>query len=218
MYNSESIFKIILIKNRKITSGGFMKLFKRLGFVCLIAVILAMPVASYAIVDASIYGGYSFSGEMSGSGVTDDTKGWLYGFNGHVNTGIPYIFTIGLGGFYQMSPLDVKTSAGTVNSNRTTYGIDVYGQLDLPFIPVNPYVRYGLGINDKIKVDNSGGSNTYSKYFNSSYYGIGLGYSLFDAVLVDVKIFAEYRYTMSKLDSGIKLKGNEIDFGLQVSI
>lgn len=197
----------------------FMYLLKKLSIVIfIISVLILIPDYSYAIADLSAFGGYSFGGKLKSAGTSDNLDGWQYGLYGHLNTGIPMLFTVGLGGFYQIAPLSLKTSSGTVDATKTAVGIDAYGQLDLPIIPVKPYLRYGLAVNEKYEVKYSGGSTNYSKNFNSNYYGIGLCYPIFSLVKFDLQLFAEYLYTTSKQENGVKINGNTINIGIKASI
>ncbi|MBN2038532.1 MAG: outer membrane beta-barrel protein [Spirochaetes bacterium] len=173
-----------------------------------------VPASSYAIVDFSIYGGYSFAGELEDDSETSDMNGWQYGFYGHVNSGIPMLFTVGLGVFYQISPLTVDSSAGEVDATKTSYGLDGYAQVDLPFLPVFPYIRLGIAAKEEVEVE----STTFSENFKSYYYGIGVSYTLVDVVVWDLQLFAEYLRTASKQEEDIEVKGNAVNMGLKIAL
>jgi hypothetical protein len=198
-----------------------MKQLKKSGIVLAALMILLIPAASYAIVDFSAYGGYSFAGDIDDGNNKGDIDGWQYGFYGHLNTGIPMLFTVGLGGFYQIAPHKYDTGNsdwGEIDVTKNTYGLDAYVQLDLPFLPVYPYVRAGLAIKEKIEIDSDFGSQTYSENFKSSYYGVGASYSVFDAIVWDLQLFVEYLYYTSKQEKDIKITGNSINAGLKISL
>lgn len=192
----------------------------------LIAVLL-IPAVSFAIIDASVYGGYSFNGKLeTATSTTDaDVKGKQYGVRAHINTGIPMVFTVGGGLFYQLAPLKYDVESTSDDLTKKTYGFDAYAQLDLPFLPVYPYVRGGIAIQDKLEIGyqvnvGAGGvekeTKTYDEYFKSSYYGVGLAYSIYDLVVLDLQIFCEYLFTTSKQEDDVKLKGHAVNLGLQV--
>lgn len=183
-----------------------------------ILALVMVPAASYALIDASVYGGYAFA-SMESEAATKDITGWEYGCRGHINTGIPMLLTIGVGGFYQVMPLETEIAGETVDVTKTTYGIDVYAQLDLPILPVNPFVRYGIAIKDELEVELANSrSENLSDNWKSSYVGGGLAYPLFDLVVIDLKIFAEYLYTTTKQENDIKINGHVVNAGLQLSI
>ena len=185
-----------------------------------LVILFFVPASSYAIVDASIYGGYSFSGTLDIGDKSGDLDGWEYGFLAHVHTGIPYLFTIGVGGFYQYSPMEYEID-DKEDATRKTYGLDGYFQIDLPFIVINPYIRGGIAIKDETEIENystSGEDMVKDKYFGSYYFGIGIGYIIVDAAVLDVSIFGEYLYTTSKLEDDVELKGNAVHFGVKLAI
>ncbi|MCU0822617.1 MAG: porin family protein [Spirochaetes bacterium] len=188
----------------------------------LLAVMLMIPASSYALVDGSIYGGYAFGGKLEGTGETADVSGYHYGARVHANLGIPMVVSFGLGMFYEIAPMKYEVNGKEDDLKKETLGIDVYAQLKLPVIPINPFIRYGIAINDKVEVtyqdQDAGGSatETFQENFKSSYYGIGIAYSLLDAIVMDIQLFGEYLYTTSKQEKGIELKGNVVNLGVQV--
>ena len=194
------------------------------NFSVVLLALLLIPSISYALVDASVYGGYDFGGKLEGAtGTKDaDVNGYHYGARVHANTGIPMVFSIGGGMFYQIAPLKYKVAGKKEDLKKETLGIDVYAQLELPVLPVYPYVRYGIAINDKVDVTSKdvttgeSRTDTLKKAFKSSYYGIGIAYSVLDAAVLDVQIFAEYLYTTSKQEKDVKLKGNAVNIGAQI--
>jgi len=186
--------------------------------IAILTILLSIPAASYAIVDASVFGGYSFLGEYKDSGSSYDTKGYQYGAYAHLNTGIPALFTVGLGGFYTIAPMTVETSYGDKDATKKTVGIDAYAQIDLPILPVFPYLRYGHAINEKLEVKNSGSTTTYNENFKSYYYGIGICKTLINAVKLDLQLFVEYLRTSSKQENDVKTTGNVINVGLKASL
>lgn len=196
-----------------------MKSIKNLSKIIIILIIfILMPASSYAIVDFSVYGGYSFMGEIKDSASSSDFNGWQYGCYGHINSGIPMLFTVGIGGFYQISPLTVETSGGDYDATKTAYGVDGYAQVDLPFLPVFPYVRLGIAAKEEVEIKFPGSTSKISENFKSYYYGIGLSYSLVDVVAWDLQLFAEYLYTTSKQENDVEVKGNAVNMGVKIAI
>ena len=199
-----------------------MKSFKNVrNFLILLSVILLIPASSFALVDASVYGGYAFGGKLEGGGGgSADVSGYHYGARAHANLGIPMVVSFGAGMFYQIAPMKYEVNGKKDDLKQETMGIDVYAQLKLPVIPINPFVRYGIAINDKVEVtyaDAAGSrTNTLKQNFKSSYYGIGIAYSLLDAVVLDVQLIGEYLYTKTKQEDGITLKANAFNLGVQV--
>jgi hypothetical protein len=204
-----------MIQQMKINIGGFCmysakKLWKSLA---ILTIMLLIPASSYAIVDASIFGGRTFGGEIERSGSKTDIDGWQYGAYGHINTGIPFVLTAGAGGFYLKAPLK-----GDVDAKKETVGVDVYAQLELPILPVYPYVRYGIAIREKVESESSGRTTDISENFKSHYYGLGLSRTLFSFVKLKIMIFAEYIYTTSKQENDVKIKGHAVNVGVTASL
>ncbi len=225
------------------------------------AVLLLIPASSFALVDISIFGGRTFGGDIDlGSIYTPDLydqitynaeakkgidsldlKGYEYGVVGHVNMGIPYVLTVGIGPFMQINSstfnykYDLYTSK-EYNAKRTTYGLDGYFQLDFPIIPFYPYVKGGIALKEEAEIEydkvtsyalvNPLTSNPYTsiaknlkeEYFKSYYYGAGLAKSLFDLVALDIQIFVEYVLTKSKQEDDVTIEGHAVRGGLRVSI
>lgn len=187
-----------------------MNFFKKFGkFFIVLTIMVFIPASSYAIVDASVFGGRSFGTKYEDSGSSTDANGWQYGAYGHVTTGIPMVLTVGLGGFYLVAPMK-----GDVDATKKTVGIDAYAQIDLPVIPVNPYARYGIAIKESVEGD----STTISENFKSHYFGVGLSREIFSAAVIKIRLFAEYIYTTSKQEHDIKIKGNAVNFGVTAVI
>jgi len=187
-----------------------MNFFKKFGkFFIVLIIMIFIPASSYAIVDASVYGGRTFGNKVESAGDKTDANGWQYGLYGHVTTGIPMLCTVGLGGFYLIAPLK-----GDVDAKKKTFGIDAYAQLDLAVLPVYPYVRYGIAINEKVEV----GSTSVSENFKSHYIGVGLSRDIFSAAVIKIRLFAEYLYTTSKQEKDVKIKGNAINVGVTAVI
>ncbi len=192
---------------------GFFKKFSK--FFTVLAIILSIPAASYAIVDVSAFGGRTFSGKLENAAGDTDVSGWQYGLYGHFNTGMPLLFTVGIGGFYMIAPLK---GDGDIDATKKSSGIDAYAMLDLPVLPLFPYVRYGHAVKESVEVKSSGATTTSNKYFKSNYFGFGLSRTIYSAVKLKLQIFAEYLYTNSKLEHDSKLKGNVINAGITASL
>lgn len=179
--------------------------------VAVLAVLVMIPASSYAIVDIGAYGGYSYANLDTGA-LQQNMPGWEYGAFGHLNTGLPMLFTIGLGGFYQVtnSTLDVA-GTGDVDVKRTMYGLDAIFILELPLLPVNPFARGGYAINEEFKI---GEADPTEKKFNSYYVAAGIQYSVFPMT----RLFVEYVYNYSKQEKDQKISSNAVHVGAMINI
>ena len=182
---------------------------------CLVVAMVIVPSVSFAIVDFGAYGGYTFAGKIDSPTVDDaETDGWQYGFIGHLNKSIiPMILSMGIGGFYQRSPLEYSDSGKDYDLTKTMYGIDAIALLELPIL-IHPYLRAGIAINEKIKVDTPSGTYTDEKKFNSYYFGLGAAFTVFPFI----QIFGEYLYNYSKQEHDSTLHSNSINIGARLNI
>ncbi|HPA71715.1 MAG TPA: outer membrane beta-barrel protein [Spirochaetota bacterium] len=178
--------------------------------VAVLAVLVMIPASSYALVDFGAYGGYSYANLDTG-GTQENIKGWEYGAFGHLNTGLPMLFTIGLGGFYQVTNSTLEVNSEDVDVTRTMYGLDAIFILELPLLPVNPFLRGGLAINEELEI---GEGDPTEEKFKSYYVALGVGYSIFPMT----KIFAEYVFNYSKQEDDSKVNSNAIHVGLMINI
>ncbi len=176
------------------------------------AALVLVPASSYAIIDAGVYGGYSLA-SLETEAYTKDMNGWEYGFFGHVTMGIPLLFTVGLGGFYQRADATIDFTGTDVDATRTSYGIDVMGTIELPVLPVNPFARAGIAINESYELDIANAEKNEKK-FGSYYFAIGLGYSFIPMT----RLFVEYVYNYSKQENETTIQSNSIHVGAMLSI
>ncbi len=174
--------------------------------------LVLVPASSYAIVDVGVYGGYSLA-SLQTEAYTKDMNGWEYGFFGHITMGIPLLFSVGLGGFYQRADATVDINGTDIDATRVSYGLDVMGTIDLPVIPVNPFARAGIAINESYELDTPGAEKN-DKKFGSYYFAIGVGFSFIPMT----RLFAEYVYNYSKQENEITIQSNSIHVGAMLSI
>jgi len=180
--------------------------------VAMLAVLLMVPVSSYAIVDIGAYGGYSYANIDTGA-KQDDINGWEYGAFGHLNTGLPMLFTIGLGGFYQVNSSTLDVNSEDVDVERVVYGLDAMFTLELPLLPVNPFVRGGIAINEsyEVKLPNS---DAEDEKFKSYFFALGAGYKVFPMT----SLFLEYMYTISNRDNDVTISTHSVHLGAMINI
>ncbi|MEW6525771.1 MAG: outer membrane beta-barrel protein [Spirochaetota bacterium] len=183
--------------------------------ICMAIALVMLPTASFAIVDFGMYGGYTFAGKIDSPDISNaDTNGWQYGFIGHLNGSvIPMVLSMGIGGFYQKSPLSYTVAGKDFDLTKTMYGIDAIVMLELPIL-IHPYARAGIAINEKVEIKTPLGTWSDEKKFNSYYGGIGAAFTVFPFV----QIFGEYLYNYSKLEDDGKLKSNSINIGARLNI
>ena len=191
----------------------FMKCTHKL--LCIAIVMLLLPTASFAIVDIGAYGGYTFAGKIDQPGIDNaDTNGWQYGFIGHLNGSvIPMILSMGVGGFYQKSPLSYTVAGKDFDLTKTMYGVDAIAMLELPIL-IHPYVRAGIAINEKVEIKTPCCTSSDEKKFNSYYGGLGVALTVFPFV----QVFGEYLYNYSNIENNGTLQSNSINIGARLNI
>lgn len=177
------------------------------------AVLLVLPASGYALLDLGAYGGYSFAGKIETDAGNPKTSGPEWGAFAHYNTGLPMLFTFGVGPFYQKTYLSFDLGNNDYDATRSMLGLDVYLQLELPIL-VHPFVRGGVAMKEWLKIEGGGGSSTKSEYFKSYYGGLGVALKVFPLV----SLFGEYLYTRSKQEDGIVVKGNSVHAGAKLAL
>jgi hypothetical protein len=181
-------------------------------FAALIAVFFAAR-PSFALVDAEVYGGYSFKNNFDDA-TSDATKakGWAVGLRAHLTGGNTF-FDYGAGAFYQRTPLKYKESGIEVKYTRDSFGPDAY--LRIAILPlIKPYGRIGMSVYDKEKLSATGyPTETQTKKFSSYYFGFGAGI-MPPLPGIDLMIFAEYLY--NKKYKGGKSSNNTINAGVSL--
>jgi hypothetical protein len=179
----------------------------------LACLILAVPASSFALVDVGAYGGYSFAGELKTDSGTVDTSGFLYGFNAHVNFDMLVFFQLGIGGFYQKSEFDYDmTGGGDSSYDKTVVGVDLYAMLNIPMLPISPYVTFNSGIWEKVD-DKYARAST--DYFQTYSVGGGVALTILPIpAIMSLSIFGEYLYNFGK-DAGNDATGHQVRLGVR---
>ncbi len=192
---------------------------KRFIFAALLVIFL-LPVSAFALVNAEVYGGYSFAGEISEIDA-ESVQGFGYGFRAHFYNEF-IIFGYGIGGFAQYSPLEgelkISGDMEPVDFNKTTYGLDGFLTLNVPLLPIHPYMRGGVSIYEKTDVIVDKNSEENSEMFKSYYGGFGLSLGVLPLPVLSVQIFAEYLYEYSALEDDAKFTGHKVHLGALVRL
>lgn len=150
--------------------------------------VFAVNSSSYAIVDISAYGGYTFKGETE----SRDIVGLLYGAKAHYNTSIFPLLELGLGVYYEQDKLKYDNSFSTdFDAKRQSIGFD--GNLILSLPVIHPYGRFTYAFWDKIESD------------KEKFKAWGAGGGLEITIIPFFRIFAEYMYQSTKHDSKVTM-------------
>ena len=162
-----------------------------------------LPSQSFALVDASAYGGYMFNGSVEGDSKADP-KGYNYGLKAHYNTSLFPLLELGVGAYYQNTKF--KYDVYSLNEEtflRKSAGLDMNLIVKLPI--VHPYGRFMYAFWDDVEGD--------VERFNA--YGLGAGVEL--TVFPFIRIFGEYMYEKTTHDKS-DFKSNSVNFGLKLDI
>lgn len=159
---------------------------------------------SFALVDAAVWGGYVFKGELENN--NDDPKGGEYGIKAHYNTSLFPMIELGIGAYYQYSKLKIDILSSDEDIKRQTMGLDANLILGLPVI--HPYIRGTYSFWDKMKVASESDTEKFKGY------GIGGGVEL--TVAPFIRIFGEYMYDYTEHDTYIK--SHSANLGLKLDI
>ena len=170
-------------------------------FLLTAGLILAVNSSSYAIVDISAYGGYTFNGEAEDV----DALGLLYGAKAHINSGLPVVpIELGLGAYYQQQKIKWDNSFSTeFDATRQTIGLDFNVIITIPII--HPYGRFTYAFWDKIT------DGSYSDTENFKAWGLGAGVEF--TVIPFFRIYGEFMYESTKHDA--KLTTSSVNLGVK---
>ncbi len=170
-------------------------------FIITAGFVLSVTVNSYAIVDASAWGGYIFNGTVEYNDEAEP-KGIDYGIKAHYNMSLIPLIELGLGAYYENSKIKYGLDTDPA-LKRKSAGLDVNVILALPII--HPYARGTYALWDKFETDTE-------KY---KAYGLGAGVEL--TVLPFIRIFGEYMHQNTEHFDAYQ-KTNSVNFGLKVDI
>ncbi len=157
-----------------------------------------MPQKSFALVDASVYGGALFKGKVDGNS-SDEPKGWQYGAKAHYNMSFIPMLELGLGAYFQGGKVKYDIIGSDETFSRSTLGFD--GNLILGLPIVHPYARFTAALWDKFE-------DHKDKFCG---YGIGGGIEL--SFIPFFRLFGEYMYDY--VDHDGSLKTQNVNFGLK---
>lgn len=165
-------------------------------------IFMFLPSQSFALVDASLYGGYMFNGSVEGfSGV--DSKGYNYGLKAHYNTSLIPLVELGIGLYYQNTKFKYDRAPNAEEKLlRKSAGLDMNLILNLPII--HPYGRFMYALWDDLEGD--------VEKFKAYGLGAGLEFTVFPFI----RIFGEYMY--EKTTHGNDFKNNSVNLGIKVDI
>lgn len=167
----------------------------------LMGALLLIPSTSFALVDANLMGGYSFQGKVDGISGTQD--GWDLGLTAHINFDLLVFLQFGIGASYDWSNLDWA-------DDRNQIGLDLYGQINIPFLPISPYVRFNTAVWDKVS-----GAIDSTEYFKSYKFGGGILFTVLPIPKVfKLQLFGEYMYNFAKAGS-LDVKNHTVYLGIR---
>jgi hypothetical protein len=189
---------------------------KKFSWIILIVSILAfVPATSYALFDLGVYGGYTFAGEIKSDvpGVSNpEPTGLSYGVIGHFNTPIFPLLRMGFGLYSEKSDFSYDLVNQSYDYTRKTVGIDLYLQLDIPLVPLHPYLKFASGVWEEI-----GGElveKDETEYFSTYRTGVGVALTFFPFV----QIFAEYQYLYTRNIGDDTAVGQGVALGVRANL
>jgi opacity protein-like surface antigen len=162
-----------------------------------------LPSRSFALVDASGYGGYMFNGTVEGNSDADP-KGYNYGLKAHYNTSLFPMIELGIGAYYQNTKFKYDlTAIDEETLLRKSAGLDMNLIVNLPII--HPYGRLMYSFWDDLEGD--------VERFKAYGLGAGLEFTVFPFV----RIFGEYIYEKTT-HYDTDYKNNSVNLGIKIDI
>ncbi|MDA3899708.1 MAG: hypothetical protein PF637_04210 [Spirochaetes bacterium] len=196
-----------------------MKELKKSLIVLLMFGTILIPSGLFALINMEVFTGSSFAGKIAGQDSESSVSGMNYGFRFNALYRIPF-FDFGLGGYMQGSPLTYELDNETYKLNKLSLGLDSFARFKPELLPVFPYIRAGLAVYDKSETTMLNSDDiTISEFnFDASYYGLGVSYPLVPMPIIDVHLFMEYLYDVSRVTNENDLKCHKLNFGMFMSI
>ncbi len=192
-----------------------MKFLKVILFIC----ILSISSSAFAIMNIEAYSGYNFFGGIDNLDTKENISGFGFGFRGDFLYRYES-FSLGFGGYGELSPLFYKFAADEYALTKITFGVDSFARWKVPNYEVMPYIRGGFGLYDrsetKLISSNNIAVNVFS--FNSYYMGGGIAYSVIPLPVINVQVFCEYLYNISQIRKNSRLEINKINIGLIMAL
>ncbi len=181
---------------------------------CLIlAAMLLVPAASYAVVDIGAYGSYSFKKIDDLYKTTPNPKGFGYGAIAHFNVKFVKVLQFGIGAFYERAYKSfylwgINLPGFEKHYFRDTIGADAHLQVNVAFL--SPYARISTAV-----WDNASGVREIkgTDYFDRYSFGGGLGFKLF----WKVQLYIEYLYTVG-IDKSKDANAHAAHLGLRLNL
>jgi hypothetical protein len=188
--------------------------------VVLSSMMLMVPVASYAIIDIGVYGGYNFGGDVMKPPIYGNGVGVIV----HPSFTIAEVVTLGIGAFYQRSfdkiAVDYIYFTKHKLVTKDSAALDAYIQFNIPKFMLHPYGRVSTSVWDQVKgyrfknLD----SLTANEFFQTYSFGGGIAIPLASIPVLDkFYIYFEYLYNISKV-AGDKPKSHTAQAGLKFMI
>lgn len=179
--------------------------------------IMLVPIHAFALMDVEAYFGYDFNGKIDNTKTDNDITGYNVGLRGdylyHLN-----IFDLGIGGYTEITPLNYTISQKDYELNKLSFGIDSFVRLGLPNFDFHPYVRGGMAIYDRSETTILNEKNISVLKFNSYYFGPGLSYSVVPLPVINVHVFTEYLFEISRVQKNKNIKFDRINIGILMAI
>ncbi|MCL1911378.1 MAG: hypothetical protein FWG13_04150 [Leptospirales bacterium] len=178
------------------------------------AFILCLAHASaFAIVDVNLYGGYTIGGKHQGRGVKfgDDNGHW--GLLAHINATLLKVFQFGVGPYYQSSTVTYGNPKNHWSADKKDIGIDGFAALDIPLIPLSPYLRGGTSAWNRVKYSYGTETNSFERY----HAGGGVLLTILPLPLFKLQMFTEYIRFWGK-EGGLKSTEHQLNVGLRGNI
>ena len=197
------------------------KIAKILPVLCLM---IFVPVGGFALFDVKLYGGFPVAGHYDGCNQKIFAENGAWGVSAHLNNVFLEFLQLGLGGFYQESTVKYKSPGAMwygddFTLKRHMIGLDAYAQLEIPLLPLCPYIRVSTVARNKITGDTYSQLD-YSHIDNFERHGIGGGVSITLVpipALFRLQAFLEYAFEFGKEDDKRVRQGN-LFLGLKADI
>ena len=181
---------------------------KKLTLTAAMLVLAALvPSGAFALVDAALQGGYTFHGDAE---IVDDqfdgVRGYQYGVFAHLNVNTS-LFMLGFGFATQKGSFTYDADGTDAEFILgSSWGPDVIFMLNISSM-TRPYGRIGFSIMDTLKYDYGIEYKSKTRFLNSGWWALGLGFKVATAVIIFAE-FQSYTTRMNEEHSLVRYMGN----------
>ncbi|HPA71393.1 MAG TPA: hypothetical protein PKY31_03935 [Spirochaetota bacterium] len=180
----------------------------------LLALTSFAPTDARAMVDAALFGGYTFRGDVEIVDTEfDGVRGYQYGIFAHLNVKSD-LFMAGLGFAVQAARLEYDANGTDAEFEiENSWGPDFLVMLTISST-MRPYGRIGFSILDSLEYDYGLEYKDKTRFLNSGWWALGVGIQMAPQVI----LFGEFQRFVTHLNEEHRMVRYSANFGIMLAM